>query len=94
MTIEEVSTGLCFCKSAPAHHVASSEIHVGLRILMALRSALVVFVCYCLVADIAEQFFAFFAVDAVGCTPLLVDVIAVGADDAKLDVDERVLLKA
>ena len=52
------------------------------------------FVCYCLVADIAEQFFAFFAVDAVGCTLLLVDVIAVGADDAKLDVDERVLLKA
>lgn len=94
MTIEEVSTDLCFCKSAPAHRVGSSEIHVRLRILMALRSTLVVFVRNCFVADIAEQLFAFFAVDAVSCTPLLVDVIAVRADDAKLDVDKRIFLKA
>jgi hypothetical protein len=94
MKIEELRTGLCFSKSAAVHHVCSSEIHVWLRILMTLRSALVVLDCDCFVADVAELVFALFAVNAVCCPFLLVDVIAVGTYDAKLDVDEWVFLEA
>jgi hypothetical protein len=61
---------------------------------MTLRSALVVLDCDCFVADVAELVLALFAVNAVCCPFLLVDVIAVGTYDAKLDVDEWVFLEA
>lgn len=73
----------------------SSEIHVWLRVVSALRGAFeVLFAGDLLVADVAEVFAALIATNAVGSPFFLVDLTASWAQDTLLDVDSRVSSEA